>query len=216
MADQHRLQSSVSEGAIHTDDLGDYEIEDGQIVVDDYETASALVDRISSVYWRNNQDPGHPDDDPIVSGEGDTGDFDVREWLDNRTVSKIKEDMEDIDDTDILRALRDESDRKTATEALGERLETLEGGEDESPSAESTSADRSDSETITTEHGSTGEADSASAHGIRDEAGNRAPDSSADAADSGSESSGEVASSNASADEIEKSGESDSDSDDEE
>jgi hypothetical protein len=183
MADQYRLQSNVTRATLDASDrgLGTFDIEDGYVTVDDYETAQQLVNAYS-LYWEDNRDPGHPDADPIVTGDTDVGGFDVSQWLDERTVSKVREDLEDIDDVDVLRALRDESDRTTATDAIDNRLETVEASEEEAASAETDT----DEDTITTEDGSTGDADSQSAHGILNESNSESDSATNDAEDSDS------------------------------
>ena len=116
----HTLSISVvAVGRIDTDDLGSHDIRDGQIGVDDDETARALVDRYRHVSWESEPPESDADTDESTEESEAEAPFDPGEF----TVDELEARMGDNDYSDeereaLAAAERDGENRTGAIEAL--------------------------------------------------------------------------------------------------
>lgn len=118
----HQLRAGISTGRIDSD-LGSFEIRDGQVEVDDYDTAAALVERYSVVEWPDG-DPGAPDDAGDEEPESeDDSEFDAEAFAGRTPMSKVVDDLETGEYDDHLDAIEAAADRVGVQDAIDERRE---------------------------------------------------------------------------------------------
>jgi hypothetical protein len=145
----YTLRSGITSGRIDSDALGTFEISDGKLEVDDYETAAALVSQYS-VEWSDEdpkpettvqadevaddgEDGGNASSDTDVTDEDpqadavseskpeDSEQFDASEFVDRTPMTSVIEDIESGDYDEHLDEIESEANRAGVLNALEDR-----------------------------------------------------------------------------------------------
>lgn len=129
----YALQAQISTGRIDTDDLGSFEIRDGELEAEDYATAATLVERYN-VVWPDG-DPGpdeievEVDDEVEVEAEDEDEDnadgeeFDAAEFVDRTPMADVTDDLESGEYDEHLDAIESEASRRGVLDAVRARRE---------------------------------------------------------------------------------------------
>lgn len=127
----YTLRSGLTAGSVDHPEHGEFEIADGSVEVDGYETASDLVDEFGSLAWAD-ADPGQPDGgagaddgDDDAEPESDDG-FDIDAWLDHDYEDRARE-VEAGGVDAHLDAIKANERSATVIDAVDERIDELEG-----------------------------------------------------------------------------------------
>ena len=131
----YTLRAHISTGRIDSDDLGSFEIRDGELEAEDYATAATLVERYTVEWPDGDPDPDESEVEAAVEAEAEAEaededaddeadeEFYASEFVDRTPMSRVIDDIESGDYDEHLDAIESEASRRGVLDAVDARRE---------------------------------------------------------------------------------------------